>query len=414
MNTASAYLDPDHTSRLVAVAVLAVAGAAFFWHPLALLLSVCLFAVVVPTVHLKWLFLVAAVALFAILNVSREVDGDLITYVSIQEYLGARPFYTLFDKQELQLISGTYRLTEMGFYAPAWLISQVLRDSKTSLAMTATLGIYIPTFLGLTLIGETEKWNKGLVLTVALFTLFAGVNFIQSTHLIRQYMSSAMLFMAFALFIAERRGWAVVFALYACTIHNGTALLIPLVMVVCWMFRNREGKRFGPLGLLIRIVAMFGFLALTTVAVPILAGELSGNEVPNIHVGHYAIVGAFFVTAHIAIEIQHIRLKSLLYARLAFVAIYTLSLGFYILGLQLYALRYFAYLEWLYGLMLGSIIFTLFRDHRGMRVFARFTVSLVAVAILVARISASEWMYGPGNNYLLSWDYFQVTQLVSR
>jgi hypothetical protein len=26
----------------------------------------------------------------------------------------------------------------------------------------------------------------------------------------------------------------------------------------------------------------------------------------------------------------------------------------------------------------------------------------------------SEWMYGPGDNYLLTWDFFQVSQLVSR
>jgi hypothetical protein len=33
---------------------------------------------------------------------------------------------------------------------------------------------------------------------------------------------------------------------------------------------------------------------------------------------------------------------------------------------------------------------------------------------LVGRIGTSEWMYAPGDNYLLNWDFLQVSKLVSR
>jgi hypothetical protein len=91
-----------------------------------------------------------------------------------------------------------------------------------------------------------------------------------------------------------------------------------------------------------------------------------------------------------------------------------LSLGFFFLGLALDALRYFVYLEWLYGLMVGAMIFAWFRNSPGLRVMTRFAVSLAAAAILVGRIATSEWMYGPGDNYLLNWDFLQVSKLVSR
>jgi hypothetical protein len=414
MNVTSSVVDPRNFSPRIAVAVLAVGCVAFFWHPLALLLFACLVAILSPTDEFKWLFLVAACALFLILNVSRLVDGDLYIYVRVQDYISQRPFDVLFEKEGLQLLSGTYRETEMGFYAPLWLVSLVIPDSKTAIALAATLGIYVPTFLGLMLIGRSENWGKGAILMAALFAFFAGINFVQSTHLIRQYISSAMLFYAFALFIAKRNRWAVLVALAACTVHNGSAPLIFLTGSVCWLFHYREGKRLGLAAVFIRVVGVLALMVVVMVAVPIVQGSLLKDEIPNIHIGHFLVVGAFLIIAHVAIQRQHLRLRSLYYARLVFLVIYIVSLGFYAIGIALFALRYFAYLEWLYGLLVGGVMFTVFRGRPELRVFARFTVSLLAVAVLIARVATAEWVYGPGDNNLVSWDFFQVAQLVSR
>jgi hypothetical protein len=413
MNAMSSYVGPKNLSPLAAVAFLAAACAAFFWHPLALLLFACLVAVISPTSDFKWLFVVAACAVFLILNVSRLVDGDLLLYVRVQEYISQRPFDTLFEKDALRYISDTYRVTEMGFYAPLWLLSLVIPDGKTAIAVAATLGIYVPTFLGLLLIGRSENWGKGAILMAALFAFFAGINFVQSTHLIRQYISTAFLFYAFALFISKQNKWAALVALFACTVHNGSAPLLLAVASVCWLFRYREGARMGLGGLFLRIFCTLVIMAGMMVAVPIVQGEYKA-EIPNIHVGHFVVVGAFFVIAHIAIQMQHLRLRSLYYARLAFLTVYAICLGFFLLGIPLFALRYFAYLEWLYGLMVGGMMFTLFRNSPEFRVFARFAISLAAAAILIGRVATSEWMYGPNDNNLLSWDFFQLAQLVSR
>jgi hypothetical protein len=414
LNAAAINLQSAAPWRLVAGVLLAAASAAFFWHPLGLLMMVCLFAVINPTNDFKWLFLLSACVLFTILNVSKLEDDDLTVYINLQDYLAARPFDTLFNTEELRLLSGTYRVTEIGFYAPLWVIGQVIPDSRTALAVAATLAIYLPTFLGLALIARSEEWSRGMLLTVAFFAFFAGINFVQSTHLIRQYISGALLFYAFALYLTNRNGWGLFAALYACAVHNGTAPMIPAVVATFWLFRYRGNAKRGFGAILIRGVAMLVVLAATMAAIPLVQGEFITKEVPNIHAVHFLIVGAFFVIANVAIRVQHLRLKSLHYTRLAFLAIYILSLGFFSVGLPLYALRYFAYLEWLYALLLGAIIFHLFRDHPGLRVFFRFTVCLAAAAILVERITVSEYMFGPGDNYLLSWDFFQVAQLVSR
>jgi hypothetical protein len=414
MNAASSFIDPRISSPLWTVAVLAAASAIFFWHPLGLLMMACLLAVITPTSDFKWLFVVSACALFMILNVSRLVDGDMLIYVRVQEYMAQKPLYALFDKQELQLLSNTYRVTEMGFYAPLWLMSLVIPDAKTAVAFAATLGVYVPTFLGVVLIGKSENWSKGAILTAAFFTFFAGINFVQSTHLIRQYISTAFVFYAFALFIAKRNRWAAMVALGACTIHNGTAPLLLLLAGVCWLFRYREGPRMGPGGFIIRTAGALVLMASMMLVIPIVQGEFFKEDIPNIHLGHFMVVGAFLIIAQFAIQMQHLRFRSLYYARLLALLIYIVSLGFFLAGLPLFALRYFAYLEWLYGLMVGGVMFALFRNRPGLRVFSRFAVSLAAAAIFIGRVGASEWTYGPGNNNLLSWDFFEVAELVAR
>lgn len=410
MNAAS--LAEPKASWPIAVCVLTGAIAAFFGHPLALLLFACLFAVVSPTEDFKWLFLIAACALFAILNTSRELDGDLVNYVELQDFIIQKPFYALFDKEELQVLSGTYRLTEIGYYAPLWLLGQILTDSKTAVTLTATLGIYIPTFLGLLNIGRAEKWSRGLIIATALFTFFAGINFVQSSHLIRQYISSSILFYAASLFIVDRRRWAAIVALGACTVHNGTAMVIPLVSSICWAFPY--GKRVSAVRSFFGALLVALVLAATLATVPILQGTVVKEDIPNIKIIHFVIVGTFFLVTHIIIQSQRIRLRSIYYARLAYFIIYILSLGFFVLGLQLFALRYFAYLEWLYGLLVGAILFGLFRRSPPLQVFTRASVCIAATIILIARINFSEWRYGPGDNYLLNWNFLQVFQLIGR
>ncbi len=406
--------DREFLGRAVAFVVLGIACAEFFLQPLALFLVVCLFAVVSPTKDFKWLFLLSACILITLLNIPKQLDDDLSNYIVLQDYTSAKPFFVLFNKDELREISGTYRVTEIGFYAPLWLLAQVIPDSSADLAIIATVGIYVPVFLALTLIGEEEKWSKGLVLMVACFTFFAGLNFVQSTHLIRQYISASLLFLAFALYLCNRHGWSMIVVLYACTVHNGTAPLVPAVGAACWLFRYRQGRKFGMGGILVRFFAMLLVIAGMIAAVPFLYGFSLKEDVPNIHAGHFIAVGTLFIVAHIAIQMRHLHLKSLYYARIAFIAVYVLSLGFFVLGLPLFALRYFAYLEWLYGLLVGAIMFKMFDSKPRVQVIARLTVAIAAAGILITRIALSEFSYGAGDNYFLSWNFFEVMQSFAR
>jgi len=414
MSASPTQLEYSRHRNWIAFVALLEATAAFFLHPLGVLLFVCLVAVVYPTDDLKWFFLVAACTVFMILNVSKQIDGDLVNYVTLQDYISQQPITALLDKNQLQTIQGTYRLTEIGFYAPFWMLSLVIPDAKTAIDVGATLGIYLPTFLALLMIGKSERWNNGMLLTVVIFTFFAGVNFLQCTHLIRQYMSGALLFYAFASFISGRKLLAAAAAIYSCSIHNGTAPLVVLLLAVAWMFRyDGVGKR-GFWGISFRLIFLAILFGATMAAVPLLQGTFIKEDVPNIKVGHFIVVGVFFLIAQSGIKMQKLRSRTVYYATRMFVAVYALSLGFFVLGLALFALRYFIYLEWLYGLLVGAMLFNWFRGAAGMQVMTRFAVSMAATAILVARIMTSEWMYGPGDNYLLTWDFFQVSQLVSR
>ena len=407
-------LESGNYGRLMIVALLGAAGAVFFLSPYTLMLFVCLFAVVSPTKDFKWLFLVTACVLFTMLNIPKQLDDDLVSYISLQDYMSVKSFFTLFDQDEMRGVSGTYRITEMAFYAPLWMLARVLPDSEAALAVFATLGIYLPTFLGLALIGKSENWSRGFLLTVAALTFFAGINFVSSTHLMRQYISASLFFYAFALYLSKRRAWSVMAALCACAVHNGTAPLVPILVIACWLFPYRPGRRLTLAGAFVRIVSMVLVLAAMMVAVPFAQGVVLKEVIPNITVWHYIAIGGFYLVAHAAIQMQRLRFRSFYYARVLFIVIYVLSLGFFVLGVKLFALRYIAYLEWLYGLLAGGIMFSMFKNRPALQVIARFTVAMAAAGFLVMRITVSTFMFGPGDNAFLSWNFFDVVQLVSR
>ena len=184
MNSGLAMTGPNigkglatHGVALQWLCVVVLAAAAFV-YPMALLLLVCLVAVAVPDQRGRWWFLAAACVFLTIANSSKTVMGDLQNYVAIQDYIANRPFMALFDRDNMLAISGSYRPAELGFYGPCWLLAHLLNDSRMELAIFATFGIYVPTFMGVMTIARASRWNYGVAIGVVALVFFAAINFV--------------------------------------------------------------------------------------------------------------------------------------------------------------------------------------------------------------------------------------------
>ena len=206
---------PSKSHAFIGVALTAMLGMTFFLSPLLVLVLICFAIVLASDGSFSRVYLFAACLLFVLLNLSKELEGDLATYTNLQLYLQARSPGVLLSVDELRMISGTYRATEFGFYAPLWFLSNLFPDSRNVIPIAATLAIYIATFIGLEAIAKGEHWNRRLTLVVAFFVFFASINFIQSIHLVRQYVSASLAFCAFAFFVNQRFWLSVSLALAA-------------------------------------------------------------------------------------------------------------------------------------------------------------------------------------------------------
>ncbi|MEJ0037602.1 MAG: EpsG family protein [Gammaproteobacteria bacterium] len=380
----------------MSIVLLAILAVAFVCFPLLFLLGACVLALTTLNTHFRWLLLLASSLLFVVLNISKQLEGDLVTYVALQEYVANQPFSILFRNQELLVILGSYRVSEIGFYAPLWLLSKIFRNGQIELAVAATLGIYVPVFFALTRIARREGWSDAQLVTVIFFAFFASINFVQTTHLVRQYISSSVALLALTFFMDGRRGIALLLAGVAVSIHNATGLLVANVVLVMTLFPFEKMRPYGLFGWGWRLGATGIAIGASLVLVSIQQIQHLLSPEGNIYAWHYLLIGGFFVAAQIVGKLRRTRPRSQYYMSLAFFVVFFLSLGFFVIGVRLLALRYFSYLEWLLALIFAGMLVVLPRNYLAWQTLTRLAVAAFGTGILLMRIDRSPWNYGDG------------------
>ena len=372
-----------------------VAAAAFGVAPLAVLVCICLLATMLPGRGALWLFVGSACLLFVLMNLAKELEGDLITYAELQRAIAGQPFEILFRSQELQRVSGTYRVTELGFYAGLWSLGGVWGANSAVIPVASSLVIYLCSTAGALRWGRSAGWNQRLTLVVLLVGVFAAVNFVQTTHLLRQYLAGSIAFLALAHLATGRRVSAAMLGLSACSIHN-SALLVVVGFALPWLLFLRSAGPYRWPGVLWRCVLIALVVGGLLVFLGIRDQASMGREEGNLSLFHFAFAlgllgAALFARRRSGYEAAHFRLLLLAYG-----TILAISAAYFVVGFSLLALRYFAYLEWLYALLVAELLCMVPRRHTSAYLLSRWGVCAVATCTLVLRIDASGWAYGGG------------------
>ena len=118
------------------------------------------------------------------------------------------------------------------------------------------------------------------------------------------------------------------------------------------------------------------------------------NAESQLTVWHYLFVGALF-TGFLATTRRDAVYRK--YVILAFLIVISISLSFFVLGLNLFALRYFVYLEWLYGVLFGAMLSEALDGSLGAGALTRAAVFALAAAVLLWRVHGAPWNYGDGD-----------------
>ena len=355
-----------------------------------------LIAAVIPGRAANRVFLLATCLLFTILNITKELAGDLANYVAVAQYLANRPFTTLFNSYELAPITGSYRMTEIGFHGTLWLLSNIVDSGRFLIAIGATLGIYVPVFFALAIIGRSEGWNDREFLVIAFFVFFAAINFTQTTHLLRQYISSALVFLAFALFVSARVYWALLVTIGACLVHNGTGLLVGDLAILAVLFPRGRISGMGLWSIGLRLLSASIVLGASVGLIFLQQLQHVGLPEGTITIWHYLLIGSFFIVSLCCDRKGCPVSPANYYSRLAFVVIFTISLAFFVLNVHLLALRYFDYTECLFGLLLANILRSMSRERLLSMLLSYWAVCAASAMIIFWRVYVAPWDYGTG------------------
>jgi hypothetical protein len=384
----------------------------FFVAPLALLLLICCLLVIFADHRFLWWFLAASCGLFTLLNCTKESAGDLANYIALQTYFSEIPITELFNKEVGAAITGSYRVTELGFYLPMWILARVTGNEEITIAVVATLGIYVPTFIALQRIADRENWSSELLYIVAFFAMFASINFVQTTHLLRQYIATSIVFLGFSYFLEGRRLVAASAALAGCLVHNAAAILVADIAVLAFLFPYQRRHTTTVAGRVFRFLAVMCLLGASLGLVAFLEIQEFSLDESAISLWHYAVVAVFFLTfLMFTVKDKSFR-RYVHYSNLGFVLVYTLSFGFFVIGIRLFALRYLAYLEWLFGPMLGGILHVLPTERVGWFVLSRWLLVAVTVSIFVARLETAPWQYANIHAEVLGLNFFALVAAI--
>jgi EpsG family len=398
-DTINVRLAADIRAQLVLLAGLT---AVFLVRPLMTLMMLCVFLVWGDDRKLRAMFLLAVCLLFCILNLTKQVDGDLLNYVNLQDYLSGRPLLTLLDVNQLRPMSPTYRPTEPGFYGPQWLLAQITDNTSASIVILGTLGVYIPTFAALIIMGRVKGWNHRLTMVVALCAFFAAINPTNITNLVRQDVSASFAFLALATLLEGRKLAAVAWALVSCSIHNGSAYLIACFLVLAVLFPYGRPFWGRPWGSTWRVLCALGVLGGSVALLWFQQAVGSGLlEKSDVTVWHYlASVVLFSLFWYCSRVIGSNRGDY--YLSLAFVVTMFVSGSFFAMQIRVTALRYFVYVEWLWAPMVAVMLCAIPRRHLGAYLASRWLACCAALCLLILRISTSGWVYGPDSRQVLS------------
>lgn len=384
------------------LALLAALAAAFLYRPLIALMLLCVFLAWGDDRKLRAAFLLSVCLLFCILNLAKQVDGDMLNYVNLQDYLSGRPLLTLLDVNQLRPMSPTYRPTEPGFYVPQWLLAQITDNTCASITILGTLTVYIPTFAALLIMARVKGWNNRLTMIVALLAFFAAINPTNSTNLVRQYMSASFAFLALATLLEGRKLAAIAWVLLSCSIHNGTAYLVGCFLVLAVLFpygRPFWGRPWGSAWrVLVAVGILGGSVAMLWFQQAIGSGML---EKSNVTVWHYLAGAVLFSLFWYCSRVVGSD-RSDYYLSLAFVVTMFISGSFFAMQTPVTALRYFVYVEWLYAPMLAVMLCAIPRRHLSAYLASRWLACCAALCMFILRVSTSAWIYGPDSRQVLN------------
>jgi hypothetical protein len=384
---------PTIAQPALATVLVGLAAALSFRYPIATLFSGLMLLACMRTKATSALASVIFVVLFSAINMTKTPDGDLVQYLGLQQLFATASLSDLFEVDNFNQVFGSYRDTEFVFHIIFWSLATLVSPEKWAYDLLATACIYVPPIVGLFLVRRQLGWNDAALAVALCWLLLGGLNFAQTTHLTRQYFSASVLFLAWCMHSSGRFWVPALLAGSSILIHNGILLVLAPYLIV---------RTIVPFEY-IRIWSLVAFVVRLSVATILVLGtwylvfrrqiDFIGFDNGSISWINYAL--DIFIVMSTSVVLWRRKVWPRIYSRAltAFILVFFVSAFFLIVDMELLALRYYLYVEFLRCMFAGVFIMAYSRRSVLTYTLIFVTAILLSGLVFMLRIDRSPWEY---------------------
>lgn len=361
--------------------------------PLFLLLFISFVVAILWDKKIAWVLFFLNIFVFVFLfNLTKTFDSDFRVYAS--QFVG---FMNVSLNEFLKIGGWSVRRTEPGFYFLMDIVSKLSHGNLFYLVLlinTMIYGIYIASLLSFK---NYLKINDSIVYSGIIFAVFAGLNFAQSAHLVRQYIAGSLLFLFFCLLIYRNYRFALVVFIIAFFIHNSSFIPFLLISTAKALvdIKGRKSIKYIETTIVVILIYVLG-LILTR------PGSFFNYVSLMLDNGSFSVLSLFFDFGLFGCSVVVLLWEkvSCLFKRV--LRIYTLFgifmavFLFSVKSSPLFLLRFYFYLEWFRFIGFISLLFFISKIRGDHKLLFYFTGWSMALLVLGLRVNRSPWDYGGG------------------
>ena len=345
-----------HKSTIYAFIFISV----IFFSPLFFILLLTSFISITRIRFSSLFFILITLIIFVLLNLGKNIEGDLLSYLNLQKAFSNASLIELLEKpQNFSYESGSYRTSEFIGYSFYWFISNYISSSKFTFSIITTLLIYLPCMLAYKSLAKSFNYTRIHFSIFILCLFFVGINFIQTTHVVRQYISASLFLLSISKYYNNKIISFILFSIIAIGFHNSIAILYSTFFIIDKLnifsiYLKKESLwflNFKNLILIILVAAITGVIFLNN---PIyLLSDNGSISSSALLIDIFLIFFSLSITKKIFIN----KFEFTIY--LLYFTILLIVLSFVYLNFLIPALRMYLYLEFLRPVIISTIFFRL-------------------------------------------------------
>jgi hypothetical protein len=348
--------------------------------------------------YLSFTFLLIIV--FSSLNFTRSIDADWENYLDFYKSFNGNNLIGFLTESQLSV-----RITEPLFYAYAWLLSNASNGNLYLYILSISCMIYGIYAIGIIkLIRIADLANSNLIFCMVC-GFFVCINFSESSHLIRQYISGSILFFQLPYLVKKKYKSVFVITVIGTLVHN--SFILPSLFMI---FSALLATRLYFIKQWVRVFIISSFFGIMlglflSQYLIVLNAENFENETPVYF--SMLIDSACFCFALLLYFSNNAssKIKQIISIYLAFMFMYS-SFLFVVHDNQLIFQRFYLYLEWFR--ILGFIALSVLIPSLGKLNDLTLSACSICMLVIFLRIFRTEWSYGVGMTDFLLKNFIQL------